>query len=286
MVVVAPSKLQRQLNSVLEQAKHNAETQDELRGATTGIPALDKMAQGFRYGGLTVVGARPGFGKSAFAFGAGFDAARTYRQTEDRVLLVTLEMPEAEVLTREICRQSKIPLNRFDEGPSNPELERMEDVAAALQTLPIDITTRLRTIEDINREVRAENYKLVIVDYIQLLAQTDSRAKELEDIAYAFHYMAEEKNISVVAISQVRPEVEDRNPKDKRPKTARDLEWSQGIGKAASSIWFLYCQDVYDGTVISGEPLNVEIIVAKGRKSGMGKVMAQFEGKYMTFREA
>lgn len=104
--------------SVLLQSSAGGQTSTDMRGAlealmealdsakkgrcTTGIAGLDRMTGGFRGGKLVIIGARPGVGKTALALSMSMHAARH----AGPVLIVSLEMDEAELMTRIVASET------------------------------------------------------------------------------------------------------------------------------------------------------------------------------------
>lgn len=75
----------------------------------SGIAGLDNMTGGFRGGKLVVLGARPGVGKTALAL----SIARSVWENTGRVLIVSLEMDEAEIMTRIVASYTGIDCQRL-----------------------------------------------------------------------------------------------------------------------------------------------------------------------------
>ena len=75
----------------------------------TGIRQLDRMTGGLSGSKLMIIGARPSVGKSVFAMAICMNAAKQGK----RVLYISLEMEEDEIMEREFATASLVPLTEI-----------------------------------------------------------------------------------------------------------------------------------------------------------------------------
>lgn len=196
--------------------KELAET-GHVTGTETGVPALDRLTNGYRPGRLFVFAAAPGGGKSTMMKVSAVHAARRLRK---QVCVWTLEMPEHEyweMIISEWMRKDLSPKAVLDMSPSRRKemLSEVEEATSlAKHTLKNYMTIRYApgaTVEQILLEARelkaSRGLELVVVDYLQIVrpdrARGQNREQEVAGIALALKELAGELRVPVVAASQL-----------------------------------------------------------------------------------
>ena len=172
----------------------------------TGIADLDRLTGGFRGGKLVVLGARPGVGKTALAL----QIARYAATHCAPVLVVSLEMDEAEIMSRVVSAMSGVDVQLMESGALQPEhWGRLTEVMSEAARLPLHISTHATTPAQIRREASALKYKgglgLIVVDYLQLLhssGKTASRYEEVSAISRELKQLAMDLQVPVLALTQ------------------------------------------------------------------------------------
>ncbi len=217
-----------------------------LTGYPTGVAALDAQLGGWHPGILQVVAARPGHGKSTLML-ATADASS---EAGHGVHVFSMEDPRRMYMNRAIGRRSRVPTNRISTG----ELRR-EDLPRFTQA-NYDLTRTSRrwlvddrsglTSEEIVRSVRrhrkANETKVVIVDYLQLLkrnprSMAKSRHEQLTESIHELADAAKNDGMAYVVGSQLNRDLEKRD--DKRPQES-DLRESGTIEERAKCIVGMY----------------------------------------------
>jgi len=136
-------------------------------------------------------------------------------------------------------------------------------------------------------QMQSTNVGIVIVDYLQLIQgppNSASRQQEISTISRSLKALAKERNVPVVALSQLSRAPEQRAG-DHRPQLS-DLRESGAIEQDADLVMFIYRQEVYDGpTDKDGNSLEgrAEIIVGKQRNGPIGFVNLFFHKAYTRF---
>lgn len=188
-----------------------------VTGTETGVPALDRLTNGYRAGRLMVFAAPPGGGKSTMMKVSAVHAARRLRR---QVCVWTLEMPEHEyweMIISEWMRKDLSPKAVLDMSPDRRReiLQEVEEATSlAKHTLKNYMTIRYApgaTVEQMLLEARelkmSRGIDLVIVDYLQIVrpdrARGQNREQEVASIALALKEMAGELRVPVVAASQL-----------------------------------------------------------------------------------
>src|SRR5215813_13710034 len=99
------------LSDLIPQALHTAQhaSHEALTGVDTGFSDLNGLTRGWQPTDLIVLAARPGFGKTALALQFAVAAARHRGQP---VLIVSLEMSQAQLVMRMLCAEGRV--NAYD----------------------------------------------------------------------------------------------------------------------------------------------------------------------------
>lgn len=238
----------------------------------TGIFDLDKLTCGLHNQELTIIGARPGMGKTTLTLQIAQNIAK-----EKNVVFASLEMSQTQLIQKMIAKQSivnsyKMRLGTLEEG----DWEKIAKASVQLSELNLTINTRVRTIQDI--EVMAKRLKnkgkldLLIIDYIQLLksqGKFNLREQEVAEISRRLKLLSLEINIPIIALCQLN-----RNANTGEP-TLADLRESGSLEQDADNIIFIYKED---------EESNLTTLkLAKQRAGDIGKVKVKFNKQLSTF---
>lgn len=274
------------LSEGLDEYLRSLETQDSQSRVSSGIPELDqKLNGGLRHGQLLVVGARPSMGKSAFALGWAYEAAKH----GERVLFVTAEMPVEELAMRLIAREARLSISKLASGGaanalSELEWHRLGAAIVRLSEVPMDFIDEANpSVGEIRAQVMGEAasgrpYGLVIVDYLQLLApserrQADNRQLDVSAMSRGLKILAREMRVPVIALSQLSRAPESRATH--RPLLS-DLRESGALEQDADVVLAIFRPEVYEP---GNEPGVVELIVLKNRSGTIGTARAVFLGE-------
>jgi len=243
----------------------------------TGMIDLDKLICGLHNEELTIIGARPGVGKTTFAL----QIAEHIASKGVPVAIISLEMSDSQVIQKMIARKSRINSYKMRMGTlENKDLEAIGQTSAEIATLPIYLTTNSRTIQQI--EATARNLKnknklgLLIIDYIQLIKNKEkfnSREQEVADITRTLKLLSLELKIPIVGLCQLN-----RNATRQEPLLS-DLRESGAIEQDADNVIFLYQENDSETDLI-----DITIKVAKQRAGGIGKVYMKFNKPNSEFR--
>ena len=272
---------------------------------------------GLQSSDLIIVAGRPGMGKTALATNIAYNVARAYRgevQPDGSMPTVnggivgffSLEMSAEQLATRIIAEQTEVPSSTIRRGGiSESDFEKIKDVSIELQNLPfyVDETGGLSIAQLAARARRLKRQRgldLLVIDYIQLLqgSQTrasESRVQEVTEITTNLKALAKELNVPIIALSQLSRQVESRD--DKRPQLS-DLRESGSIEQDADVVMFVFREEYYlankeprPGTeehmkwqtemaIVHGK---AEIIIGKQRHGPTGTVQLQFDAHVTRF---
>ena len=247
------------------------------------------MTSGLQPGSLTIVGARPAVGKSAFALGIAAHVAIELRRP---VLFVSLEMPHDELLARLVSLLGKVDSTRLRSATlSEPDWARIGKAHTRLAGAPLvlddDSMATVGAIRARARRLRAryKDLALVVVDYLQLLgtpsgARVENRQLVVDENTRMLKLLARDLAVPVLATSQVSRAVEARA--DKRPMLS-DLRESGAIESHSDVVAALYRDELYNPA--SSDRGMAEVNVLKHRNGPTGCVRLAFLGAYTMFAE-
>ncbi|MCB0482788.1 MAG: AAA family ATPase, partial [Flavobacteriales bacterium] len=220
---------------------------DSIRYIKSGIDDLDDHITGFEPGTLTILGARPGMGKSALATQIALNAVKSGKPT----VLFSLEMSGDEIMGRIVSSISGIPKNIAESGRiSKEQLDEVKKAAESLADLPFYIADESALdVQELFSECRffkvQNKIELIIVDYLQLLKSGNSKSSIYEDVTEVsrkLKQIAKALNVPVIALSQLSREVDKRA--DKCPVLS-DLRESGSIEQDADKVIFLFRPEYY-----------------------------------------
>lgn len=247
----------------------------------SGITCLDSSTTGFHRGELTVIGARPAVGKSAFGAHIALAAAeRGYK-----VGICSREMTDVQYGTRILSRDAGIDNKHLRTGEL--ELEEWESIAAAIgqtSNLNVNFMFTARYIEDLRMEVQkkvdAGELDMLMVDYLQLMQtrqKFDGDWLRIGYISKMLKDMTVDFNIAVVALAQVGRSVENTMP------TLADLRGSGDIEQDADNVIFLHRpREATDKYVRPGDKTVFEQVVNSGLQYIAVNIAKQRQGEIGT----
>ena len=243
----------------------------------TGITDLDKMICGLHKQELTIIGARPGVGKTTLAL----QIAEHIAERGTETAIISLEMSDTQVIQKLISRRARINSYKMRMGTlETKELEQIGVVSAEIAELPIHLITKARTIQHIENIARKlknkNNLGLIVIDYIQLIknkGKFNSREQEVADITRTLKLLSLELNIPIVGLCQLN-----RNAARQEP-TLADLRESGAIEQDADNILFLYQEAESTETIV-----DITLKLAKQRAGEIGKINLKFNKANSEFK--
>lgn len=268
----------------LQRIERRYDSKEYISGVPFGFRALDELSDGLQPGEFTIIGARPGMGKTIFAMTVAKNAA----MAGFPIGAIHLEMMDEQLGIRAYADLSDIDLWRIKKAfLQREDWKAIHRAAATFAELPIYCTFQARKESDVEQVaiemIETRGVKLLIIDYLQLMESKDNsqnREREVSGFSKMFKRLANDYGIPTVALSQLNRKVEERP--DKRPMKS-DLRDSGSLEQDADNIIFLYRDDYYYKD--SKKKGIVEVIWAKGRNTETETVELAFNGKKMQFRD-
>ena len=256
-------------------------------GLPCGFHSLDNLTGGLMPGEMTVLAARPGVGKTAFALNVAVNVAAQGKT----VLVFSLEMPREQLMIRLMASMTGIDSRQIFRGLLTPAgWSGLTSATDRIARLPLfiddDGAPTPAEIRAKARRVQAEHgLALVIVDYLQLLRtpiRYNTRQEAVAEFSRSMKALAKELHIPVVALSQLNRASELRG--NRRPQMA-DLRESGAIEQDADVIIFLYRDELYNRADDNPEKGMVELSLSKHRNGPTGEIKLRFDPKTQTFRD-
>ena len=261
------------------------ETVDKIIKGDAMIPfnfkPLDDFSGGMTRGEITVLGGRPGHGKTTLVvnlIGKLISAGK-------KVLLLNREMSNTEMMRKLLVMESKD--ITYDEVRRNKVSKKVEEkLVNGLTTIISDKYSNLtmyddiRSLEESMAEVTKFKPDVVIDDYIQLVAVSGAveRMFQLERVMNDYKWICKKENCSAILVSQLNREIERRF--DPKPKLS-DFAESGVIEQCAESALFVYYPYQYDDEKFS--PYSINVIAAKSRYGLTGESTLGFNGNKCRF---
>src|SRR5215217_423399 len=256
-----------------------------MDGLSTGLGILDRKWGGMKPGQLILIAGRPKMGKTTLAMNI---ASHNALQGK-KVLVVSLEMSNTQLMDRMVSSEGGIPLDYVKSGAALREYpSQYNDVMGRLATSGLRLSTRkglsISRIRSMARRMKMlEGLDLLEIDHVGLVdgeSRGENATQRISEITRQAKLMATELGIPVILLSQLNRELEKRP--DKRPICA-DLRDSGSLEQDADIISFVYRDEVYHpGTEDRGI---AEIITAAARDFEPGTVRTQYKGKYSKFND-
>lgn len=259
----------------------------------SGIPTLDRCTTGFHRGELTIIGARPSVGKSAFAMSCALNAAKAGY----RVGVCSREMTDEQYGTR--IFQSGTDISSYKLRTGDLSLEDWTQLAQAMgyfQGYPVSFLFKTRDVEDlratVQRRVDGDGLDMLVVDYTQLMRtkqKFDAEYQRIGFITKTLKDMTTDFHISILALAQVG-----RGSAGDMP-TLEELRGSGDIEQDADNVLFLHRPEKATDSWIDPRDIKlfnalqqdgrqyITIRIAKQRQGQLGIAAMIFNPDRMTY---
>jgi replicative DNA helicase len=263
---------------VLQKRQQNhAEGISSFDGFPTHFLDLDRHLKGLVKGHFTIIGARPGVGKTSFALNI---MENVCLKNKIPLMFFSLEMPSREIVEKMFAQCSEVPYQKIATGSLNGlEYQTVFSCYKAWQskTLIIDDQPSLGIDQIKARALRAKrihNIQAIFIDYVQLVTSkkgSESRYLEVGDISRKCKEIAKELQIPVIALAQLNRDVEKRT--DKTPHLS-DLRESGSLEADADEVILLHRPELYDK---HDKPGLLQVFISKNRFGPTGMFEMIFE---------
>lgn len=231
---------------------------------STGYNALDNgMGGGMVNGGLYIMGARPGCGKTTL----GLSIAERVAASGTPVLFVSLEMPVEQLTARRLAAETGVSTTRILlHSLSDAENEMITDAMDKLHARPLFFNQERRVnVASVGIQARqVKNCGLVLVDYLGLIQHGPGKSlyERVTETSNSLKRLALSLNVPILCLAQLNRELEGR----KGPPRLSDLRDSGAIEQDADGVLLLHRPQYED----KSGPAPLVVAVAKNRHGPAG----------------
>ena len=220
----------------------NSITNKETKLMKTGYGSIDKFSGGLTRGEITIVGGRPGHGKTTFLI----NLLSQMIHSGLRVVLFNRELPNSEMIKKLITLESgKLSYSMVRQGVyDDSEIEELKRVKHKIAELYSEdkflMFDNIRDFARSSTEISKFKPDVVMDDYIQLVQPSghfDSRRLQIEQLVNDYKWVAKEHECAVVLASQLNRSIEYRDNGEPR---LSDLAESGAIEQVAENVFFVY----------------------------------------------
>lgn len=264
------------------------ETCGKIRGVEAPYEGL-KNFTGFRNGEFTVIAARPGMGKTAFALNL---INRIAIRQKIPTGMFSVEMTANQLNMRLISEICQLNNTRLMMGfyRSKRDLEKIGTALHDISQAPffLDDTGDIKLSDmktKIRRMVRVNGCKIIFVDYVGIVNAENPRLPRHEQIALVsatLKNLAKKLDVPIVTFSQLT-----RDSEGKRPNL-NSLAETRALEQDAHVVMFIHRERFATPTreeqqEINEKGLPVELIIAKNRNGPTGICPMRFKPTQTTF---
>lgn len=220
-------------------------------------------------GRFIIVGAEPSVGKTAFSIQCAWHWAKT-----KKVGFFSLETDKETLTERLISHLLTIPLHKLQErNLSNDEWDKVCMAAEEITSSYLEfVPASGMTTADVRAKILESGYQIIVIDYLQLMrARGGSRYEQVTNISLDLHTIAQDLDVTVVALSQLSRSTDEHTPKNS------DLRESGQLEQDADVILMMKLEK-------QAEPAGPrKIFVTKNKEGDLFMSLLAFDGKYQTF---
>ncbi len=251
----------------------------------SGVKPMDDFMFGWEFGEMVVLAGAPSMGKTALAL----EIFKNAILFDYKPVFFSLEMTDTALMKRMFAAYGEVELSKMRSMDLNEtDIAKLSGAAEKFKSHEYWIDFKSRKISKICNQIRKyvirHKTKLVILDYLQLAdcdgVKTNNREQQIAIMSRSLKEVAAELEIVIIPLSQINRGVNQRE--NKRPMLS-DLRESGAIEQDADMVCFVYRPDYYN---VQGEKPyieNAELIIAKGRNTGVGTVNVQYMSMYTKY---
>ena len=256
----------------------NSITNKESLLVKTGYDSLDRLAGGLTKGEITIIGGRPGHGKTTFMI----NLLSRMIHSGLRIAFFSRELPNSELLKKLLTLESgKLSYGMVRKGIfEQTDLQELSYVKDKMQEWYSKdnflLFDNIRDFATTASEIRKFKPDVVFDDYLQLISphgKFQERRLQLEQLVNDYKWVVKENECALVLASQLNRAIETRhNPV---PQLS-DLAESGAIEQVAENVFFIY----YPHKVKPDKSLDnlIEIRASKVRYGETGKCEFGYDG--------
>ncbi len=282
------SKVADETLEVIQKRMHEPDS-----GVRTGLEDIDGKLGSLRPGGLYILAARPGVGKTSLALRM-VQSIVAAPENPQRVLFFSLEVDRTDLVKKLIAAYGKLPFKDLDMGTLPPELfDRLTETMKIVKQWPMemmdvsDLTVhQLRSVVKRRMLETGGGLKLIVIDYLQLLQGSNREQEEyakVSEITRVLKVLALEMKMPVLALSQMSRDSE-KGTAPREPRLS-DLRGSGSIEQDADAVLFIHRVDTEEQEGPDAFR-TIKIRIAKNRFGPTGDTLMHFFPTKLSFEQA
>ena len=250
------------------------DTADQSPRLATGLTELDRVIGGMRVGGKTIIGAKPGMGKSLLLKQFTLNLSRRGIP----VGVISVEESRQKIAENVLANVSGVVNNRIAFGKLNGEEKgRVGQAGEAIHRLPIFVIDSARKLTSIVAAAHALRHRhdvqVIAVDHLHIVdgETNEHREREIAKISAELKWVWKDLGVAGLEAAQLN-----RGSGRDRPSLA-SLRDSGSLEQDADIVLLLHREDYYRGPTEAKDD-HLEIIVAKNKDGATGVVPAHYDG--------
>ena len=247
----------------------------------TGFEGIDGLSGGMTRGEITVIGGRPGHGKTTTML----NMVKSCIDQGLKVIVFNREMTNVEMLKKLIVLESgklsylDVRLGYVGDLAKMGELETIKrNIGIKYSADKFSMFDNMPSFDESAAQVKKFKPDVIFDDYIQLISpdkKIPERRLQLEKLVNSYKWLAKKQKCACVLLSQLNRGLEVRG--DGKPKLS-DLAESGAIEQVAENVLFVY----YDHKVNMNKSKDganiIELIGSKVRYGTSGSVKLGYDG--------
>lgn len=252
----------------------------EVNLLKTNYPDIDKLSGGLTRGEITIIGGRPGHGKTTIML----NLIRKAVHNGLKVLVFNREMSNVEMLKKLLVLESdgELSYTMIRQGVFSDldHLAKVQNIKSKMEELYSEdkflMFDNLPDMASSSAEVKRFKPDIVFDDYIQLIRPEpgqDQRRLQLEKIVHDYKWLSKSIGCATILLSQLNRMMETRG--DSRPRLS-DLAESGAIEQVAENVFFIFYE--YKVSQKDGKAHEMELIASKVRYGTSGIIKLAYQG--------
>ena len=281
LITLNPTKVQ-DIEDVISETIQSIKSK-ESKLIKTGYDSIDKFSGGLTRGEITIIGGRPGHGKTTVMINL---LAKAMEQGK-KAMFFSRELPSSELLKKILCLESgelsysQMRQNIFTELSLKKMNEAIEIVRKKYSKDKFLMFDDIKDFALASSEIKKFKPDIIFDDYIQLIAckgYQDTRRLQIEKLVNDYKWLAKETGAVVVLASQLNRFIERANSRGKalEPQLS-DLAESGAIEQVAENVFFSYYDYKVTGEKCKGKNV-ITLIASKVRYGESGYSDLGYDG--------
>ena len=270
------------INSVIEDTVESIKNKS-TRLIKTGYEKLDNFSGGLTRGEITIIGGRPGHGKTTVMI----NMLANVLEQGHKAIFFSRELPNSELLKKIICLESQqlsygmVRKNIFSEQELDFFNSAVEFIKKKYSKDKFLMFDNVKDFSAASSEVKKFKPDIIFDDYIQLIScdsREDQRRLQIEKLVNDYKWLAKDTEAVVVLASQLNRFIERAGTRGKAfmPQLS-DLAESGAIEQVAENVFFSYYDYKVQGEKGKGKNV-ITICAGKVRYGDSGIVDLAYDG--------